>query len=134
MNKDSVLEALLMYLSSFSYHDTLLAELVELLSGSGQEARFFRQITARLYALSVRGVQACTLDGFENIGQGLYSMRLLGNGYNIRVLYSFMPNGRPVLLLAFYERGGKFKTSYAPHIPPALSRLGQIKEEFDYEQ
>ena len=67
---------------------------------------------------------------FENIGQGLFSMHLTGAGFNIRVLFAFLSNNQPVLLHAFEEKQGKRRTDYSSHIPPALLRLSQTKEDF----
>ena len=79
------------------------------------------------------GIQATVLREFEPLGGGLYSMHLSGQGYNIRILYGFMPNGQPVLLLAFHERAGKAKTDYSSHIPEAQKRFAEYKKGYDHE-
>ncbi len=57
-------------------------------------------------------------------------MHLTGKGFNLRILYAFLANQSPVLLLAFHERAGKRKTDYSGYIPQAAERLRQKKEEF----
>lgn len=109
MNKDEALHWLEDYLSQIRCHSALISELSDLIKLSGQEEQLFKQLTTKRRQLSVKGVYASKLDGFENIGGGLFSMRLCAKGYNIRILYFFLSNVQPVLLLAFYERGGKKK-------------------------
>lgn len=134
MNKESVLESLMMILSSFSYHLDLPSELISFISGSGYEAKFFSLLVVRLRQLSVQGIQATVMKEFESIEDGVYSMHLTGNGFNMRILYGFMPNGQPALLRAFYERAGKKRTDYTSQLPIAKSRLVQLREEFHYER
>lgn len=134
MNKESVLKVLLTYLSSISYHLDLPQELLSQITGSGFELKFFSLLVSRLRQLSIQGIQATVLKEFEPLGEGLYSMHLAGKGFNIRILYGFMPNGQPALLHAFYEREGKKKTDYSSHIPVAKSRLDELRGEFSYEQ
>lgn len=129
MNKDTALNYLLGYLSQFSYHSLFLGELLEIIAGSGYERKFFKLLVTRLRMLSVMGINAVQLEEFENLGNGLYSMHFAQKDFNIRFLYSFMPNGQPVLLLPFFERAGKKMTDYTPHIDPALSRLMEMKED-----
>lgn len=107
-----------------------MPELLALIAESGVEEAVFRLILLRLHMLQALGVEATRHKEFEPIKSGLYSMHLAGKGFNIRILYSFLPNRKPVLLLAFYEREGKRKTDYTPYIDPALSRLQRFKEEF----
>ena len=133
MNKDAVLDYLIDLLSLISYHLDLPAELVLQISGSGYESKFFALLSARLRQLSALGIQATVMKEFEPLGGGLYSMHLAGKGFNIRILYGFLSNGQPALLHAFYERAGKNQTDYSTHIPVALSRLAQVRKEFDYE-
>nr|DAY52827.1 MAG TPA: protein of unknown function DUF891 [Caudoviricetes sp.] len=130
MNKDEVLSYLQDYFASIDASEELLPELLALIAESGVEDAVFRLILLRLRILLALGVSATQHKEFEPIKSGLYSMHLAGKGFNIRILYSFLPNRKPVLLLAFYEREGKRKTDYTPYIDPALSRLQRFKEEF----
>ena len=100
MNKEDALRQLLNYLAMIDTHDDFTPELLA-----------FRH------------------KEFENIGGGLYSMHLAGKGFNLRILYAFLANQSPVLLLAFHERAGKRKTDYSGYIPQAAERLRQKKEE-----
>lgn len=49
-----------------------------------------------------------------------------------RILYAFAPDQSPVLLTAFFERGGKRKTSYEPYIPVAQRRMKEEMEAHGY--
>ena len=129
MNRESVLNYLIAYLSEISYHYRLVDELLSLISKSGNEMQFFKLLVLRLRQLSMKGIEATLLTEFEPLQDGLYSMHMSGKGFNIRIIYSFLPNKQPVLLLAFYERGGKRRTDYTPHMEPALSRLREMKED-----
>ena len=130
MNRESVLNYLLMYLSSFSYHSQLISELLGIIATSGYEKKFFNLLVARLRYLSVMGIEATKHKEFEPLEEGLYSMHMSGTNFNIRILYAFLPNGEPALLLPFFERAGKKKTDYTPYIEPALSRFSEMKEDY----
>lgn len=134
MNKDSVLKLLIAVFSNIDYHLDLPHELIDIITGSGYESKFFTLLVARLHQLSAYGLQATTLQEFENLGGGLFSMHLSGKGFNIRILYGFMPNGAPALLRAFHERGGKKKTDYSSQIPLGVTRLNELRKEFEYEK
>lgn len=129
MNRESVLEELLEYLSNFLLYPSFISELTEIIAGSGYEKKLFTLLISRLHQLSALGINAVQLKEFENIGSGLYSLHLAKKEFNIRFLYAFMPNGQPVFLLPFFERAGKRNTDYTPYIEPALSRLVKMKEE-----
>ena len=77
--------------------------------------------------LSQMGLQATTLNGFEPIEKGIYSMKFKFSGFNIRILYAFRGDEEPILLLAFYERAGKSCTDYSGCIKPACDRLAEMK-------
>lgn len=134
MNKKDALSLLVAALTSFLRHSLLTEELMAIISGTGYERAFFKLFNTRLRMLSNMGVLAVQHEEFENLGNGLFSMHLAGRNFNVRVLYSFLPNSRPVLLLAFYERGGKNKTSYAPQIKTAQDRLASLKKEYEHEK
>ena len=129
MNKQDALQFLLSILSSFYVHPLLAHELIDHIGASGKEPKIFALLTARLLQLSAMGAETVRLKEFESIGEGLFSMHLTGSGFNIRILYSFFTNRDPVLLHAFYERGGKNKTDYSTHIPIAKERFNQMKRE-----
>lgn len=133
MNTDSVLQYLYIYLNGYRYHKNILGEIKDIITASGKETAIFRLLVVRLKQLSTMGIDATKLKEFENLGQGLYSMHISSNGYNIRILYSFLPNKMPCLLLAFYEREGKRKTDYTHYLEPAKNRLKSMKEDFDNE-
>ncbi len=128
MNKEDVLRQLRSFFAGIDLFPDLPFELVALIAGSGCEAAVFRILAMRLRMLQILGPDAVQHKEFENIGGGIYSMHLTGKGFNLRILYSFLPNQAPVLLLAFYERGGKRKTDYSGFIPQAEARLRQMKE------
>lgn len=132
MRREDIINYLLSYLSSFLYHTRFFSEMINLIAGSGYEQAFFKIFVARLRALSIMGKDAIQLKEFELLKScGIYSMHISSKGFNYRILYSFLPNGQPVLLLPFFERAGKKKTDYTPYIGPALSRFAEVKEEYE---
>lgn len=132
MKREDIKNYLLCYLSGFLYHVRFISELVNLIAGSGYEQSFFKLFVARLRVLSVLGVDAIQQKEFEHLkGNNLYSFHVSSKDFNFRVLYSFLPNGQPVLLLPFFKRDGKRKTDYTPYIDPALSRLAEIREDYE---
>ena len=133
MNRDSALQLLLQHLSNILCHSAFIPGLLSLIAGTGFEEKFFRLLVARLQMLSSRGINATAAKEFEPLGAGLYSMHLTGRGFNIRILYGFLPNRQPVLLSSFHERGGKKATDYSTYIPEAQNRLNEIRKDFKNE-
>lgn len=132
MKKESVITCLTKILYGILFHDLFLSEIIHLISESGFEEKVFTLLVARLRLLSTRGVAVTQAKEFESIGNGLYSMHLAGKGFNLRILFSFLPNRQPVLLLAFHEREGKNKTDYSTYLEPALSRFAEKKEDYNH--
>ena len=135
MNREEMLKALAKELANFIIHPNLIGELSNILKNSGVEAKFLALLAARLKYLSEHGPLSIQYrEGFESLtnkADNLYSMRLIGKTFNIRILYSFLSNGTPVLLLAFYEKAGKRVSSYEAHIPAAKTRLQSMMEVHD---
>lgn len=127
MKKDDVLKFLRSVLGPYACHPALIDELLALIAGKGIEPRFFAILTRQLAILTSAGVLATRYKEFEPLGKGLYSMHLVGPGFNIRIIYGFLPSRQPTLLLAFYEREGKSKTDYTPYLQPASTRLASMK-------
>lgn len=124
MNKDY----LLLYLRSIlggmaDFSPLLLSELIDLIARSGYEEKFFTQLTARLNQIRALGALVFQAKEFERIDEQICSMHCTGAGYNIRILFVLIEDCFPILLVAFYERGGKRKTDYTQHIPAAHKRL-----------
>ncbi len=130
MKKDDVLKHLAELLHGILFHDLFLSEILNLIAEFGFEEKFFKLFYARLMLLNTRGIMVTRAKEFENLGDGLFSMHLTGSGFNLRILFAFLPNGQPVLLLAFHERAGKRKTDYSTYLEPALSRFAEKKEGF----
>lgn len=133
MNKKQIWALLLSTLGSYDLHAKLGKELLEIIAGSGYEAAFFRLLAVRLSFLSKAGIQAVEHKEFELLGHGVYSMHLSSRGFNIRILYSFLPDGRPSLLTCFYERAGKDKTDYSNKIELAKDRFEERLEAYSHE-
>ena len=129
MNKKDFLEKLVQALHGIVLHLALIPELLEELKQSGGEKTFLNILTARLSFLRTEGIQATVHKEFEPISDGIYSLHAKGKGFNIRILYGFLSDGRPALLLAFHERAGHNKTDYTGKIPVALARLKELEEE-----
>lgn len=131
MNRETILLYLENFFASLLYHPDIKLELVSLLTASGFEKRFLTLLIKRIQQLATYGINATNLEEFELLNNGLYSMHLAGKGFNIRILYSFLSNRKPVLLLAFYERWGKRKTDYTPYFGPVKLRLEHMREVFE---
>jgi hypothetical protein len=130
MNKEDALRGLRDILDDFLVYNRLIPELVDIVAKSGNEKAFFQCLINRLTFLSRYGIRAAGQhEEFEIIGDGLCSIHLDKKSFNIRILYSFMPDHRPVLLLGFYERAGKKKTDYTPYLEPAKQRFRELKGE-----
>lgn len=127
MNKQQLILLLMESFSGIDIHQQCIKELLGLIVKSGREAKFLTLFRIRIIRLLEMRAEAVRDKEFESIGDGLFSMHISGAGFNIRILYSFLPDRRPILLLAFYERGGKKKTDYTTHIPPAVDRLNETR-------
>ena len=138
MNRDDVLAFLAAAFGSIAIDSSLRDELVTIISRSGFERNFFNLLLVRLKYLSEHGTAAVLYrEGFESLSnkaEGIYSMRLIGTGFNIRILYACLPNGAPALLLGFHERSGKRISSYGPHIPVAKARLKSLLEAYSHDE
>lgn len=136
MNKDAVLACLEEYLGAFRCHASLFAEIAGLVAKSGYERSFFTLLIMQLRVLASQGQDAIRFPGFERLKHSdgeLYSMHLDGRDFNLRILYSFLPDHTPVLLTAFFERGGKRTSDYTPYIPAAQERLSLERRRFSDE-
>lgn len=134
MNRKSILALLVKALGSIDVHPKLIEELIKIIIGSGYEARFLKLLGARLEFLSRHGVDSVKHLEFELIHSGVFSMHLAQGDFNIRILYSFFPDGTPTLLLCFYEREGKSRTNYTPYIDPAKARFKERLEAYENEE
>ena len=127
MNKQQVETLLRQLLEGIFVHPRLFGELLDILAKSGAESVFLKQLIKNLSILSARGIEATKHKDFEPIEHGLYSMHFDYRDFNIRILYAFRDDEEPVLLLAFYERGGKRRTDYSGYIKPDCDRLADMK-------
>ena len=116
MNKQQVEDWLRYHLVEFIVHWRLFSELLDILAKSGVERVFFKQLVKNLDILRDKGMLATKCKDFEPIEHSLYSMH-----------FDFRDDEEPVLLLAFYERGGKRRTDYSSYIKPACDRLAEMK-------
>ena len=128
MNKKEFLEKLILALHTFVLHPALISEIVNELKQSGNEKSFLSILVARLKFLHEEGVQATKHKEFEPISDGIYSFHVTGKGFNIRILYSFLSDQRPALLMAFHERAGHNATDYSGKTPVAVERLKELEE------
>lgn len=97
MKREDVLKFLTAIFSTILIHDALISELSAIIERSGFEKKFFKMLMARLRYLEEFGASAINYrEGFESLthqADGLYSMRLKGSNFNIRILYAFLPDG-----------------------------------------
>lgn len=112
-----------------SYHKLLFDDIVQTISGSGNEKKFIELLYSRLLILSQQHHQAIQLHPkkFESMTgeKNLYSIRLIGKNINHRILYSY--DGSEILLMCFHERAGKANTDYSSAIRVARSRFEELK-------
>lgn len=137
MNRDSILSYLEEYLGTFRCHANLFGDIVDIIARSGYERSFFALLIVQLRILAAQGRNAILFPGFERLKHAegeLYSMHLDGRDFNLRILYSFLPDHTPVLLTTFFERAGKRTSDYTPYIPAAKERLDHERSLFDNEQ
>lgn len=133
MNRALAIQQLLAVLESILALDECMKEILTIIVGSGIEKRFFKTLIQRLKLLEEYGVSVIEHHTeFEPLGNHLFSMHLDVGDKNVRILYSFLPDGNAVLLLAFHERAGKKKTDYSSHIPAAKHRFQTKMEENGY--
>ena len=132
MKTKDFLTLLLDVFKSFDVHPAMIEELLKILAASGNEKNVLRMLAVRLKILRAYGAEAVKHEEFESIknGHGLYSMHLAQSNFNLRILYAFLPNKMPCLLLCFYKRSKKSNTDYSKHIPLALERLKEKMEEY----
>ena len=130
MNREDILNSIPNILGSFDLYPDIEQEILSYIVGSGYEQQFFKLLISRLRILSLQGLNAVKHEEFENIGKGLFSLHLSGKGFNLRILYAFLPNKKPTLLCCFYERAGKRKTQYDEYIPQSLERLNSRLEVY----
>lgn len=130
MNRKDLLARLLEAFDGIDIYHGFIAELLELIKESGVEQQFLSLLLSRLKYLKANGAQAIKHEEFEPLGDGVFSMHLAKSNFNIRILYTFLPNRNPCLLLCFYERAGKRATDYTHKIPAALSRYSEQLEAY----
>lgn len=128
MNRANILTELIEILSGIDLHKSLVDEIIDIIAKSGNELQIFKQFKKLLRILLDLGVNAIQHLEFERLNEAMYSMHIDGKGYNLRILYAFLPSGSPTLLLCFYERGGKRVTDYTTYIDPAKTRLKERLE------
>ncbi len=129
MKKKEFLEKLLCLLNAFIMHENLIPELIDELSHAGNETKFLSILTTRLKFLLSYGINATVHKEFEPISDGIYSFHLTGQGFNIRILYCFLSNHQPALLMAFHERAGHDATDYTRKIPESIARRKKLEDE-----
>lgn len=129
MKRKELITRLIASLEAFILHSSLIEELMGELKHTGRESEFLKILLTRLKYLQEQGPLAIHHKEFERLNDRIYSLHVTGTSFNIRILYGFLPEKRPVLLLAFFERAGHRNTDYQKHIPAAESRLKEMEEE-----
>lgn len=125
--REELLSELAERLSNFRVHERFISDLMKLVGKGGIAPRFFSLFYRRLEFLAEFGPRAHELhEEFERLDRNLYSMHVASRDFNIRILYSFLPDNT-VLLLPFYERAGKSNTDYAANIDTAKRRLKELE-------
>lgn len=109
-----------------SVSEEFFSEFLEIVDSSGCKEQILRDFVRYLYMLSniAPGVLCQNNKHFEKLKgyPNLYSLRIITNLCNLRVIYSYNSDGK-ILLHSFEERSGKKASDYRGHIPIALKRL-----------
>lgn len=132
MNKQELLRQLKDYLKEFGsynfhFHPEFIRELVDIVRNISFQQTFFNQLVTVFNNLREYRYNIYQIDSHEHLkGSPLYSLHIQCKNYNIRLLTTFNEIQEPVFLLAFYERGGKRKTSYENHKPIAENRRQEL--------
>lgn len=134
MNKREVLDLLIQLLGSIRLAPEFVSELVSLIAKSGYERDVIRILSLRLRFLNQEGKFAVRGKEFEQINASIFSLHMTGKGFNLRILFAFLPNDEPVFLYPFFERAGKRKTDYTSKILLAEERFEKEMEEYAREQ
>lgn len=115
----------------FVIHPDLVSDLVDVLRNSGNEKAFLSMFLKNLDFLKEYGINAHIqpTNQFEKLknSPNMFSMHIQRKGFNIRILYSFLPDNT-ILLHGFYEREGKGKTDYSNSIKIAEERFKEYSE------
>lgn len=120
-------EQILNLLNNFEYEEKLLSDITDAFQYSGKEAEFLIKFITALKILNEYGINATRVNRkmFEKLkeAKGLFSMRLKGENFNFRIIYSFTESGA-ILIHGFEERAGKKKTDYSGALKIVKSRIG----------
>lgn len=132
MNVRKELEETLKDIGDIKYHPDFLDDIADILNHSGRAEQFFKKFLTSLFYLNQHKENTHNVlsKNFEQLKEveNLYSMHINIPNYNVRVLYSFLPNGT-ILLHGFHERGGKKATDYTRAISIAEIRKADCSEE-----
>ena len=134
MNKQDALDLLYRLLGTIRLFPEFIRELADLIAKSGYEKEVIRLLTIRLLLLNQEGRNVVRGKEFERIDEDIYSLHMSGKGFNLRILFAFLPNGEPVFLLPFFERGGKTVTDYTCKLPIARERFQKEMELYEQEE
>ncbi len=120
-----------LYSYGFVIHPDLVSDLVDVLRNSGNEKAFLSMFFKNLDFLKEYGIYAHiqSTKQFEKLknSSNIFSMHIQRKGFNIRILYSFLPDNT-ILLHGFYEREGKRNTDYSKPIILAEERLKEYND------
>lgn len=132
LNKQQWLKRCYETLIDLNVHPECMGEIIQLIHKTGVEQRFLSILRRRLKALAEHREKVVLYEpeNFESIKKvsDIYSMHIVANQLNLRVLFSFSKQGE-LLLHTFYERSGKKNSSYEAHLPIAKERLKQMLSE-----
>ena len=117
-----------LYGSAYIFHEDFAPEFIDLISKSGSEERLIKLLIRRLSAIIELGNIDCGTKWLEHLKQygNMYSLHLDADSKNYRILFSKSDQGKFILHI-FYEKEGKGNTSYAKHVPIAISRRDNTK-------
>lgn len=108
---------------TFEFHPKFYEEFCELVKNSGEEKRIIKLLIEKLFAIiELKGIDFGTkwleqLKGYDN----MYSLHINTNSTNYRLLFSKRSEHKYFLHM-FYEKSGKYATSYDKHVSIAINR------------
>lgn len=110
----------------FDFHPKFYEEFKNLVVESGVERIIIKQLLTKLKMIVQLGNVDCGLKWLEKLKNydNMYSLHIQAGHKNYRLLFSKTSN-KKIFLHMFYEKSGKYATSYDKHVPIALERISE---------
>lgn len=131
MKKYKTEQKLYELLNRVSIHDDVIDEIEELVVKKGITKQFVRMLDKNIKQIEELGTDVTYTNNFEKLkdANGLYSMKFKGKDMNLRMLFSYNECTNTIMLHLFYERDDSRRERYEKHIPIAIKRMENWREE-----